>query len=250
MLYNINMRRILITIKYDGSRYYGWQKQPDKPTIQGEIEKALEIVLGHSCEVFGSGRTDAGVHALAQTAHFDLDMNIPVSKIPDVLNNLLPSDISVSDAKEVEKDFHARFSIKRKCYEYRVYTGKKKDPFIANYTAWVKEPLDLASMKEVAEILVGKHDFEGFCSTATATKDYVREIYSIDISKSKDYLTFTFEGSGFLYNMVRILVGTIVDIGRDRLDFDSVKRALQTGDRTLSGMTMPPNGLYLKWTQY
>ena len=244
------MRRILLTIKYDGSRYYGWQKQPDKPTIQGEIEKALEIVLGHSCEVFGSGRTDAGVHALAQTAHFDLDMAIPVSKIPQVLNNLLPQDIAITDAKEVESDFHARFSIKKKCYEYRVYTGEEKDPFIANYSAWVKEPLDLEEMKRVADILVGKHDFEGFCSTATATKDFIREIYSINISKKKDYFIFTFEGSGFLYNMVRILTGTLVDVGRERLNITSVKKALNTGDRAFAGVTMPSNGLYLKWTKY
>lgn len=250
IIYNIFMKRILIKISYDGSKYFGWQKQAGKPTIQGEIEKALEILLTHPCEVFGSGRTDAGVHALAQTAHFDMDINIPVSKLADVLNKLLPDDITIIEAKEVPTDFHARFSIKKKCYEYRVYIGKKKDPFIANYSSWIKDELDFEAMEEAKKLLIGKHNFKGFCSTATAVKDFNREIYSIEITKKKDFVYFTFVGSGFLYNMVRILVGTLLDVGLGKLNLDNIKKALKTGDRQFAGVTMPPNGLYLKWTQY
>ncbi len=244
------MKRILIKIAYDGSNYFGWQKQAGKPTIQGEIEKALEILLAHPCEVFGSGRTDAGVHALGQTAHFDMDINIPVSKLADVINNLLPDDISIIEAKEVPADFHARFSIKKKCYEYKVYVGKKKDPFLAKYSSWVKDELDFVKMEEAKKLLIGKHNFKGFCSSATAVKDFEREIYSIEIEKKKNYIYFTFVGKGFLYNMVRILVGTLIDIGRDKLDISNISKALKTGDRQLAGVTMPPNGLYLKWTEY
>ncbi len=250
ILYNNHMKRILIKISYDGSHYYGWQKQEGKATIQGEIEKALQILLMHPCEVFASGRTDAGVHALAQTAHFDMDINIPVSKLADVLNKLLPDDITIIEAKEVSPEFHARFSIKKKCYEYRVYTGKKKDPFIANYTSWLKEELDFQAIEEAKKLLIGKHNFKGFCSTATAVKDFNREIYSIEICKKKDYIYFTFVGNGFLYNMVRILVGTLIDIGLGKLQIENIKQALKTGDRQFAGITMPPNGLYLKWTQY
>lgn len=244
------MKRILIKISYDGSNYYGWQKQEGLPTVQGEIEKALEILLTHPCEVFASGRTDAGVHALAQTAHFDMDINIPVSRLADVLNKLLPGDIAIIEAKEVPPEFHARFSIKQKCYEYRVYTGKIKDPFIAKYSSWLKEELDFEKMEEAKSLLIGKHNFKGFCSTATAVKDFNREIYSIEITKKKDYIYFTFVGSGFLYNMVRILVGTLIDVGLGKLKLENIKQALSTGDRQFAGVTMPPNGLYLKYTKY
>lgn len=244
------MKRILLTISYDGTRYYGWQKQTGRPTIQEEIEKALKIVCGRQVEVFGSGRTDAGVHALGATAHFDLDVAIPVSKLAQVLNNLLPPDICIQSARQVADDFHARFAAKRKCYEYRVYTGKKKDVFSANYYAIVTDPLDFEKMKEAKNLLVGRHNFEGFCSSATAVKDFVREIYSIEIARKKDMIYFTFEGNGFLYNMVRILVGTLIDVGRGRLPIKRVKDALKTGDRTLVGITMPPQGLYLKSVTY
>lgn len=244
------MKRILIEISYDGTRYYGWQRQDGKPTIQGEIEKALEIVCGKHVEVFGSGRTDAGVHALGQIAHFDLDVNIPMSKIANVLNSLLPPDICIERAEQVNEDFHARFSSKKKTYEYRIYTGKKKDVFNANYYAWILDELDFDKMEQAKNLLIGKHNFEGFCSSATAVKDFNREIYSIEITKKKNYIYFTFTGNGFLYNMVRILVGTIIDVGRGRNSIDNIKKALKTGDRTLVGITMPPNGLYLKKVEY
>lgn len=250
ILYNIRMKRVLLTISYDGTNFFGWQKQADKRTVQGEIEKAIEIVAGKNCEVFGSGRTDAGVHALAQMAHFDLPVDIPISRLADVLNSLLPGDIAIIKAEEVDKDFHARFSVKRKCYQYQVYVGKEKDPFMAHRMGWVKYPLDDQKMVEAGKLLVGKHNFKGFCSSATCTSDYERQIFSIDISHEGDFYYFDIEGSGFLYNMVRIIVGTLVDVGRGKLSLESVKEALAKGDRSKAGITMPAGGLYLKYAKY
>ena len=245
------MKRILLTISYDGANFFGWQKQADDVrTVQGELEKAIEILAGTHCEVYGSGRTDAGVHALAQTAHFDLPVNIPLSKLADVLYSLLPGDIAVTNVKEVDENFHARFSIKKKCYRYIVYTGKEKDPFLASRMGFVKYPLDEEKMLEAASLIEGKHDFQGFCSSATCTNDFVRTVYSIKIIKEDDKYYFDVEGSGFLYNMVRIIVGTLVDVGRGKLSLESVKEAIEYGDRSKAGVTMPAGGLYLKYTKY
>ncbi len=244
------MKRICLTIQYDGSGFYGWQKQEGFRTVQGEVEKALSIVLDGECEVFASGRTDAGVHALGQTAHFDMALPIPVSRLADVLNSLLPEDIAIKKAVEVDSDFHARFSIKRKCYEYRVYTGKTKRCLSSRYEGWVKNPLDVDKMIRAAKMFVGTHNFQGYCSSSATVSDYTRTIYDIRITKKKDMLSFEVEGSGFLYNMVRILVGTLIDIGRGKLTEKSAKEALEKQDRSKAGVTMPPNGLYLKWTKY
>jgi len=244
------MKRVLLTIEYDGSGFYGWQKQNGMRTVQGEVEKALAIVTGTECEVFASGRTDAGVHALGQTAHFDLNVPVPISKLADVLNSLLPDDISIKKAKYVEDDFHARFSIKRKCYEYRVYIGTRKQALKSRYQAWVKNPLDIDKMIKAGKMFLGKHNFQGYCASAATVSDYSRTIHDIRISKKGEMIIFEVEGSGFLYNMVRILVGTLIDIGRGKLTEKSAKEALDTQDRSKAGVTMPPNGLYLKWTKY
>ena len=167
-----------------------------------------------------------------------------------LFRSLLPGDITILKAEEVEKDFHARFSIKRKCYRYIVYTGKEKDPFMASRMATVKYPLDEKKMLEAASLLEGEHDFQGFCSSATCTNDFVRTIYSIKITKEDDKYYFDVEGSGFLYNMVRIVVGTLIDVGRGKLSIQSVREALESGDRSKAGVTMPAGGLYLKYTKY
>ena len=177
------MKRILLTIQYDGSGFYGWQKQEGLRTVQGELEKALAIVLGGECEVYASGRTDAGVHALGQTAHFDMNLPIPVSRLADVLNSLLPDDIAIKKAEEVTDDFHARFSIKRKCYLYKVYNGKTKRCLQSRYEAWVKNPLDIDKMIKASKIFLGRHNFQGYCSSAATVSDYTRTIYDIRITK-------------------------------------------------------------------
>ncbi len=244
------MRRILLTIEYDGTNYSGWQKQPGQKTIQGEIEDAIFRSIGETVELFGSGRTDAGVHALAQTAHFELKAPVPISKLAYILNNVLPGDIVIKSAVEVEPEFHARFSIKRKIYLYKIYNNPEKNAFLAKSSAWIKEKLNLDKMKDAAEILLGEHDFRGLCSAKTCAVNFVRIIYSISIYKLDDLVCIEVEGNGFLYNMVRIIVGTLVDYALNKITIEDVKQAVEKGDRTKAGQTMPPSGLYLKQTIY
>lgn len=240
------MKRILLTIEYDGYGYCGWQKQPEVKTIQGEIEKAILKSIGREVEIFGSGRTDAGVHALNQKAHFDLAIPVPISKLPEILNNVLPDDIVIKDAQEVPPEFHARFSVHRKCYRYKIYNGPNKNAFLARRAGYVKRELDLDKMIEASKFLIGKHDFRGFCSSNTATDNFLREIYDIRIAKEGDFIKIDVEGNGFLYNMVRIIVGTLVDYALGKLSLQDLQLALKNGDRSKSGQTMSPYGLYLK----
>ena len=244
--YNIIMKRILLTIEYDGSAYSGWQKQPNERTIQGEIEKAILTSIGETVEVFGSGRTDAGVHALAQKAHFDMTLPVPVSKLAEILNNVLPGDIAIKDAVEVESDFHARFSVHQKCYIYKIYNSPVKNAFLARRAGIVKKNLDEQKMIEASKLLIGEHDFKGFCSSNTSVENFVRTIYYIDIAREGDFIKIDVCGSGFLYNMVRIIVGTLVDYALGKLTLEDIKIALGKGDRSRAGQTMAPYGLYLK----
>ena len=250
MLYNQSMRRILLKIQYDGRDFFGYQKQKGRRTVQEELEKALFELTGEKIEVFASGRTDRGVHAMDQALHFDFSSEIPVSNIPQALNNLLPKDISVKKAKVVAKNFNARFDIKSKTYKYQVYTGKTKSALVADRSAYINFDLDIEKMKDVAKDLVGKHNFKGFCCAATNVKDFEREIFDITIKKEKNMLCFYVTGNGFLYNMVRIIVGTLIDVGRGNLKKEDVLKALSKGDRSFAGRTMPPEGLFLYKTQY
>lgn len=249
-MYNKLVHRVLLKIQYDGREFYGWQKQEGRRTIQAEIEKALEKLTGEPVEIFGSGRTDRGVHALDQAAHFDLKKNIPVKNLPEALNNLLPNDISIKSAKIVDENFHARFDIKAKTYVYQVYNAKVKSAILANQSAYVNYDLDMKKMQGAAQILVGTHDFKGFCCANTSVKDFVREIYDIEIKKKGKFLVFRVKGNGFLYNMVRIIVGTLIDVGRGLISEIDVKKALELGNRCYAGKTMPPEGLFLAKTEY
>lgn len=244
------MKRILLSIEYDGTAYSGWQKQPNQKTVQGEIENAILRSIGEEVEIFGSGRTDAGVHAINQSAHFDLKAPVPISKLADVLNNALPADIAIKRACEVDADFHARFSIKRKIYQYRIYNSVQKDVFLANRAAWVRKPLDANKMNEAAGLLIGSHDFKGFCSANTCVNDFVRTIYDLQVEREGDFVYITVSGSGFLYNMVRIISGTLVDYALNKLSLDDIEIALKSGLRSHSGQTMSACGLYLKDTIY
>ena len=244
------MKRILLTIEYDGTNYCGWQKQPDQKTIQGEIEDSIYRSIGERVELFGSGRTDAGVHALSQTAHFDLNAQVPVSRLSYILNNVLPDDIVIKQAQEVDSDFHARFSLKKKTYLYKIYNCPYKNAFLAKSSAWIRESLDLEKMKEGASLMIGEHDFKGLCSSKTCTLSFVRKIYDISIYKLDEFVCVEVTGNGFLYNMVRIIVGTLVDYSLNKISLNDIKVAVETGDRTKAGHTMPPSGLYLKETIY
>ncbi len=240
------MRRVLLTIEYDGTNYSGWQKQPKVRTIQGEIERAIKQAIGEDVEIYGSGRTDAGVHALAQKAHFDISLPVPISKLPDILNNVLPADIAIKSAEEVGIDFHARFSVHKKCYRYKIYNSDIRNAFLATRVGVVKNKLDIDKMKEAAALLIGEHDFRGFCSANTSVENFIRTIYEIKIVKEGDFIKIDVCGNGFLYNMVRIIVGTLVDYSLEKLSLQDIKQALANGDRSKAGQTMVPQGLYLK----
>lgn len=244
------MKRILLSIEYDGSMYSGWQKQPNVKTVQGEIESAIFTTIGEEVELFGSGRTDAGVHALNQKAHFDMTLPVPVSKLSGILNNALPGDIAIKDAIEVGADFHARFSVHKKSYRYKIYNSSVKNAFLSRRAGIVKKPLDEKKMIEASKLLIGEHDFKGFCSSNTSTENFVRTIYDITIARDGDFIKVDVCGNGFLYNMVRIIVGTLVDYAQDKLTLNDISTALKTGNRSLSGQTMSPYGLYLKDVEY
>ena len=246
----MHMQRVLLKIEYDGREFYGWQKQEGKRSVQEELEKAVETLTGDKTDVFASGRTDRGVHALDQAVHFDLKKEIPIKNLPLALNNLLPNDISIKSAKKVARDFNARFDIKSKTYVYKIYNAKNKSAILADRSVFVNYDLDIEKMNKAAKLLEGKHNFKGFCAAATNVKDFNREIYSISIKKTGKFISFYVTGNGFLYNMVRIIVGSLVDVGRGLLSEDDLKNALEKQKRNFAGKTMPPEGLYLAKTNY
>jgi len=245
------MRNLKLTIEYNGSKFFGWQKQNGKRTVQGELEEKLFLLTGEKCEVEGSGRTDRGVHALGQVASVKVENIMPLKNFKRAMNNLLSDDVQIKKIERTYDDFHARFSAKRKTYRYVVQAGGDKSAIKADILAYYPyEKLDFEHMKLATKMLVGKHDFRGFCSADTQVQNFEREIFDFNISKRGRIFTFEVTGNGFLYNMVRILVGTILEIGRGKLTIESVEKALKTGQRKFAGLTMPACGLYLKKVVY
>ena len=249
-------KNVLIKIEYDGSAFHGWQRQPGLRTVQGELEMVLSQLCGQSIEVAGTGRTDRGVHAMAQCATFKGDFGIPVENIPKAANAMLSDrkntagtaigDVRILSAKQVDSDFHARFSCKGKTYSYRICTGEPH-VFRRNYVYYVKDRLDLDRMKRAAAYIVGTHDFKCFeAAGGNPRETTVRTIYDVKIYMEEGDLVIDVTGDGFLYNMVRIIAGTLVDIGRGKMDPDFVKMIIQQGKRSLAGHTAPPYGLYMK----
>ena len=243
------MKNVKLTIQYDGTDFSGWQRQLNGRTVQEEIEKALSIILKKNVKINGSGRTDAGVHALAQVANFREDFTIPVDRIPRALNGLLPEDISILSAIEVDKDFHARYSAKGKKYVYKIYNSKIRSPILRNSSYWVPEPLDIEKMKVAANCFIGEHDFKGFRASSSKVKKTIRTIYSFDVCVEDKMIIIETSGNGFLHNMVRIMVGTLVDIGKNKIKSDLID-ILHTGMREKAGHTAPPQGLYLAEVYY
>ena len=243
------MKNIKIKIAYQGANYCGWQKQRDSLGIQGEIEYAGEKVFERKIDVIGSGRTDAGVHALGQIANFKVDTTIPIDKIPEVLNNRLPKDISILGAEEVREDFHARFSAHKKTYRYQIYPSRIRSPFYKDIAYQVKNSLDIEVMKKEIKHLIGVHDFVGFMSSGSSVKTTIREIYWAEVFKEGDLIVIEICGNGFLYNMVRIIAGTMVDIGRGYIK-ESMKNIIEYRERDRAGHTAPPQGLFLKEVEY
>ena len=256
------MRTLKLTIAYDGTRYAGWQIQNDrrrkavgrrqksqKTTIQGTLERILQHVLQESVKVIGSGRTDAGAHALAQVAHVRTRSPIPCDRLLRALNHLLPKDIAVSHIEEVASTFHARFSARAKRYRYRAFTGRVVPPFIRPYVHHVRAPLHVALMRREATTLRGRHDFRAFARTG-APGTTVRTIHRITLKRRGEELHLDVAGNGFLHTMVRSIAGTLLDVGRGRLPPGTVRRMLTNGARYLAGTTAPAAGLSLVCVTY
>ncbi|MDR1773291.1 MAG: tRNA pseudouridine(38-40) synthase TruA [Clostridioides sp.] len=243
------MRNIKILVQYNGKNYCGWQSQPEKLGISGEIERAFFVIANEKIKLIGSGRTDAGVHATGQVANFKCESNIEVRKIPDALNAMLPKDISIIKAEEVNENFHSRYSAKKKKYKYIINNSRYRNPIISDYSYQVKYDLDVEKMKEEAKNLLGSHDFCSFMSSGSSVKDTVRTIESVNLNMKENIIEFEIVGNGFLYNMVRIIVGTLVDIGRGKIEI-SMKEIIENKSRGTAGHTAPPQGLFLEEVLY
>lgn len=248
LLYNRNMRNI-VEISYVASeRFAGWQKQKNAQSYQGVLEDAIRNVLGVEVGLVASGRTDAGVSAIKQVAHFDYDGHMDKNFVGHI-NSILPAEIRVLDVRPVKDDFHARFSAKRKTYQYCFYVSKVTLPYYERFATQVKYPLDDEVLCEQVKQLIGKHDFTSFCASGSSVTDFVREIYDARIIKSGDMYTFSITGNGFLYNMVRIIVGTLIDISRGAICLD-VGEIILKKDRKFAGKTASAKGLVLKNVEY
>ena len=241
--------RVKITLSYDGCRYHGWQIQPNAITVQGELQNALEELFSVKVKTVGCSRTDAGVHARNFVCHADLPRFFPVDKLPFALNALLPSDIAVLFAQEVDDSFHARFSCCGKRYCYRLWNDRIRNPLEASYAGFWPVSLNAERMNELAQQFVGTHDFRAFMASGSEIEDTVREIYSFNVNEQDNMIFFTVEGNGFLYNMVRIMVGTLIYADLQKLD-RSITDIIDSKDRTLAGITVSPQGLYLDMPFY
>ena len=244
------MRNIALRLRYDGSAYHGWQRQKDLPTVQQTLEEALEKICGHSVTVTGCGRTDAGVHAERYCANFHTDCAIPIDRVPLAVNARLPGDIAVTDACEAEEGFNAIGSCLRKEYVYRILNRRIPDPFLDKRVCFYPSPLDIGQMCQAALAFEGTHDFAAVRSVGTETKTTVRTVYWCQAERRDDIITVTVCADGFLYNMVRAMVGTMVYASYGKLRPQDIPALLETRDRRLTGPTMPPQGLYMRRVWY
>ena len=244
------MKNIAIKTAYDGTCFCGWQVQPDGRSVSAENIGAIKSVTGETVKLYGSGRTDAGVHAYAQVANFFTETNIPPRRLIGAINAYLPKQIVVTDAWEADIDFNARFSAKGKIYEYLIQNAEIPSPFLTDRVWHIKYHLDNEKMREAAKLLEGEHDFKAFMASGSFVKDTVRTIYSLNIDREGDLIRITVKGSGFLYNMVRIIAGTLVHVGRGKLNVSDVEHILHSLDRTKGAITAPACGLYLKEVLY
>lgn len=243
-----NLRLIL---EYDGTRYHGWQRQKGEITVQATIEDSIRTMVGERVRVIGSGRTDAGVHALHQICNFITRSGIGPDSIRRGLNSLLPDDIHIKHAEYVPLDFHSRYNVKSKTYEYRILNSKETNVFLRNYSWHVWDYLRLEEMKKCMTMLIGKHDFSSFMSSGSNNKDPVREMIRAEIhGPEKDVLSFFFESEGFLRHMVRNIMGTVVGVGKGKIIPDEFEKIFRSKDRRNAGVKAPPQGLFLKMVNY
>ncbi|HCC07174.1 MAG TPA: tRNA pseudouridine(38-40) synthase TruA [Clostridiales bacterium] len=245
------MNNYRLQIQYDGGKYKGWQRLGDDDnTIQGKIEHILSEMIGRKIEIIGSSRTDAGVHALAQIANFKIAEKLDADKVKDYLNKYLPMDICVNEVDEASENFHARFNVKNKTYLYKIWNKECTNPFMRKYSMYVKEKLDLEKMILATKYLIGEHDFTAFTNAKSKTKSKVRTIESIAINDVDGFIEIRLRGDGFLHNMARRVVGTLIDIGVGRKKADEIPKIFESGKRDQTGDMADACGLYLEKVRY
>lgn len=245
------MRNFKMIVEYDGTAYCGWQRQENGLTIQQVLEEAIQVITGEKVTVIGSGRTDAGVHALNQVAHFKSNSSLPINNIYRGMNSVLPPDIVVKELEEVTDDFHAQHDVKSKIYVYKICNQRLRPALGRNFFWFIRFPLDLEPMRKAAQFLIGTHDFSCFCATGTHVKDRVRTIIDIEIKTGADGLIeIKLESHGFLKYMVRNIIGTLVEVGRGKRKPEEMKVIIESRNRKIAGATAPACGLFLKEVKY
>lgn len=244
------MRNLKFTMSYDGTAYHGFQIQKNGMTIEKALKDAAFELTGEDVDIIGCGRTDAGVHAINYTFNFKTESKIPCDKFPVAFSTVLPNDISVLSCEEADFDFHSRFDAVKKTYKYVIYTGKTGNPFCERYSYHYKIPLDVEEMKKAGKLIEGERDFCCFMAQGSNVKDTVRTVYKVDVSKNKDLIEIEVTGNGFLYNMVRIIVGTLIAVGNGKINHTEIEDIINSKMRENAGMTVPPHGLFLKEVYY
>lgn len=244
------MKNIVLTVSYEGTNYHGFQKQNNATTVQELLEGAIFEITGEKSAIIGCSRTDAGVHAEEYVCNFHTNTKIPADKIPFALNTVLPDDISCMSGRVAEEDFHARFSAKSKIYEYRIWTAPHKHALSARFSWHYPQKVNVSAMKKAALAFIGEKDFAGFMSTGGQQKTTVKEIYDLKVSKTGDMIKIKIHANGYLYNMVRIIAGTLVYVGNGKIDKNEIEEIIASKDRKRAGITAPPEGLMLKKVFY
>lgn len=244
------MRNIKLTIEYDGKDFNGWQKQPNKLNIQGEIEKAIQNVTGEQVNLIGSGRTDAGVNAFGQVANFKIDSEFPIEKMATAINSQLKKSIRVKKAEEVSSDFHSRYNCHSKTYNYVIDNSEQGSAIYRNLSYHVSKKLNIEKMQKAISYFIGEHDFSSFKSSGTSSKSSVRTIYNATVVKENDKVTISLTGNGFLYNMVRIISGTLVEVGLNNIEPQEIPKIIEAKNRQMAGKTLPSQGLFLINVEY
>lgn len=244
------MKNVKLTIEYDGTNYHGWQRQSNAKTVQEVIEKAIRGLTGEEVEINGSSRTDQGVHAYGQVANFFTRSSIPHDRFSYALNRMLPEDIVIRNSEEVSMDFHARYSSTGKKYRYLIYNSRFPSAIFRNRAYHVSHDLNVDNMKKAISFFIGTHDFSAFKATGSSVKTSVRTIYDANLTRVDDNIWFEVSGDGFLYNMVRIIAGTLVDVGMGRIKAEDIPGIIESHDRKRAGRTAPPQGLYLVEVYY
>lgn len=239
------MRNLLLRLMYDGTGYHGWQVQPNGITVQEKLQDAVEQILGKRENVTGCSRTDSGVHARDFCCNIRTESDIACYRLVGALNAVLPDDICVKSCTQVNDDFHARYDCKGKRYVYRIWNANYKNPFLNSYSWHYKNKLDEEFLNAQAQAYIGKHDFSAFCSAGSSVEDTVRTVKSFSVTRQGDEVLFSVEADGFLYNMVRIMVGTLIEISENKIKKDTILSIIESGNRLSAGKTVPPQGLFL-----